>query len=118
MRKVSTLTESLYEALKKYRNTLEKVGYISIEESNKALIASYIEDLFTPEWALYITEEDERTLNNIIMCIIRHSCLFSDANINYDINTPLYSVNGVFRSVDANSKEYLQVYNQAIKYRN
>ena len=118
MRKVSTLTESLYKALKKYRNTLEKVGYISIEESNKALIASYIEDLFTPEWALYITEEDERTLNNIIMCIIRHSCLFSDANINYDINTPLYNVSGVFRSVDSNSEEYLQVYNQSIKYRN
>ena len=59
MRKVSTLTESLYKALKKYRNTLEKVGYISIEESKKALLASYIEDLFTPEWALYITEEDQ-----------------------------------------------------------
>lgn len=118
MHKISTLTNSLLKALKKYKTTLEKVGYISIEESKKALLASYIEDLFTPEWSLYITEEDERTLNNIIMCIIRHSCLFSDANINYDINTPLYNVNGVFRSADSNSEEYLQVYNQAIKYRN
>ena len=118
MRKVSTLTESLYKALKKYRNTLKNVGYISIEESKKALLASYIEDLFTPEWALYITDEDERILNNIIMCIIRHSCLFKDANVNYDINTPLYTINGVFRSVDVNSEEYLQAYDQSIKYRN
>lgn len=114
----STLTGSLYKALKRYINTLKQVGYISGEETKKALIASYIDDLFSPEWALYITEEDERILNNIIMCIIRHSCLFKDANINYDINTPLYNVSGVFRSVDSDSEEYLQVYNQAIKYRN
>ena len=114
----STLTNSLYASLKRYINTLEKLGFISKEESEKALIASYIDDLFSPEWASYITEEDERTLNNIIMCIIKHSCLFSDANINYDINTPLYKINGVFRSVDTNSTDYLQSYNQEIKYRN
>lgn len=113
----STLTSSLYTSLKRYINTLEKLGFMSKEESEKALIASYIDDLFSPEWASYITEEDERVLNNVIMCIVRNSCLFKDSNINYSINTPLYKINGVFRSVDANSADYLQSYNQGIKYR-
>lgn len=118
MHNTSTLTESLYKSLKRYRNTLEKVGYISYEEAKKALIVSYIDDLFSQEWALYITEEDERILNNVIMCIIRQSCLFNDADINYNINTPLYNINGVFRSVEVDSQDNLQIYNQAIKYRN
>jgi hypothetical protein len=74
------ISESLSKACDRYFNSLAAVGYVKDSEVNKLLVVSIIEELLTGELSYFITEEDYRSLTNVLYCILGDSCLLSLPN--------------------------------------
>ena len=66
------LNKLILEALDRYFNVLEKVGYSS--DDNKLLLLLFLGE-FLEQYKYYITEQDYTTIGKIIQCLSSSSCL-------------------------------------------
>lgn len=58
-----------------YFNALASSGYKSDKETYKLLVLLFINELLDSSFSLYITEEDYKTIDNVLNCIYGSSCL-------------------------------------------
>lgn len=73
-----------YQSIVNYFSVLANSGYKNYNDTYKLIVFLFIEELLNSSLSLYITEEDYRTINNVLSCIYGSSCI---------IPYPEYSVN-------------------------
>lgn len=66
----------LYNALNIYYNTLKNLGNIPYNEVNKIILYDFLQQIQTDNLSYYLTEDDIKTINNILSSYIGTSCLF------------------------------------------
>lgn len=98
---MDNITNIANEAIKRYFNALYKLGYKNYNDVAKLLVLLFIEELLTSEFSFYITEEDYKSITNVIYCIMGNNCL---------IDLPSYAT---WDSLFHNNPSYLD----SIRYR-
>lgn len=63
------LTNSVFESIEKYFNSISKTGYKSYTEVYKLLTFIFIEEILNGSMCKYITEEDYKILSNKLECL-------------------------------------------------
>lgn len=66
----------LCNSLDKYFNILSKTGYKSYNSVNKIIVLLAIDTLLRTELSYYITEDDYKSITNVIYCILGSECMF------------------------------------------
>lgn len=64
-----------YKSITNYFNALATSGYKSYKETYKLILLLFIEELFDSSMGLYLTEDDYRTITNVLDCIYGSSCI-------------------------------------------
>ena len=72
---MDNITTISSEAFERYFNTLSKLGYKSYSDVDKLLVLSIIEDILSGELSFFVTEEDYRSITNVLYCIMGNNCL-------------------------------------------
>ena len=109
------LQYDILDAIKKYYNTLNKVGYIKDKEGENLILISYILDILTSDYVTFLTEEDLKLFQRILNKLKKCSCVFNPEFIYKETFIGSEFMNGVLRSfiVDNNSDtgiEFFQLY--------
>lgn len=112
-----------FNAIKKYKNTLSKVGYCNSIELKKALVLIFITELLKDDYSVFITEDDYSIINNTLMCLSKNSCLIDyyeyahhvEPIKNYLLDTPIkiseknvirFAENNVLKLINKNERIY------------
>jgi len=65
----------LYEMLSNYFNVLEKTGYISYTQAQKALVLGFYRDFVYHDYAGLLTASDYRCIEKALDCLYGSTCL-------------------------------------------
>lgn len=93
MDNISKITEV---ALTKYFNELTVLGYKNYTDVNRLILLTFIEELLTGAFSLYINERDYMSITNALYCIMGNNSLIKLPSYNnwdslrYTNDTPLY----------------------------
>ena len=79
MEKITKITS---EALKRYYNSLFKLGYKNYTDVNNLLVLTFLEELLEYDSYQFITEEDYNTIIKALYCMLGNS---------YNIEFPSYA---------------------------
>lgn len=69
------LTQTLAESLDRYFKTLKSTGYVKYNNVYKLLTALFIKRILNGEFGVLISEEDYKTLDSVLCCILGSNCL-------------------------------------------
>lgn len=93
---VDRITFELSDAYDAYFEQLAVTGQFGKREMNNLMFVGFIEDIATSEMSHYITEDDKRSINNVLDCIRKNSCLFAEDA--YDSYDSIYSLSNIIYS--------------------
>lgn len=69
------MEDTVYNAIERYLNTLSAFGYMSYCEVDKLLVLMFIQELMDSNCKTFITEDEYRTISNVLYCLYGSSCL-------------------------------------------
>lgn len=72
---MTQVTETSYEAVKRYFDLLKLFGYKSYAEVGKLLVLLHIEELLNGSFSDYVSEADYRIITKALACITNSTCL-------------------------------------------
>lgn len=72
---MDNLVDLSYKSIVRYFNTLSVLGYKSYKDVYKLFLLLSIEDLLNGPLCLYISEEDYKTISNVLYCLFGTTCL-------------------------------------------
>lgn len=93
---MDNMTKISSTALERYFHTLSVFGYKSYDDVGKLIVLLFLEEILDSELGEFVTEEDYRTIINVLYCLMGNSCL---------IDIPSYST---WDSLYHNNPNYLQ----------
>lgn len=96
---MNNVTNIANETLRRYFNSLSKLGYKNYSDVAKLLVLLFIEELLTSEFSFYVTEKDYRSIVNALYCIMGNNCL---------INLPSYTTWDSLFHDNPNYLEYIR----------
>lgn len=62
-------------ALDRYFETLKQTGYYNYKDVKKLVILDFIRDLLSPNYNVYISEDDYTSIAELLYCFFGTSCL-------------------------------------------
>lgn len=69
------VSNDLYNSLVNYFNVLSNFGYKKYTDVYKLLVYSFIEEMLTGPFRIYITEDNYRSIATVLECFYGSSCL-------------------------------------------
>lgn len=69
------VSNNLYNSLVTYFNALSNFGYKKYTDVYKLLVYSFIEEMLTGPFRIYITEDDYKSISIALECLYGSSCL-------------------------------------------
>lgn len=103
---MEVITNISAEAIRRYFNILIKLGYKNYEDVYKIIVLTYLEELLSDNFSLYITEKDYDDIMKVFYQLLGSNCLIDFPSYatydklfknRYDDVTPRLDGNGIFR---------------------
>lgn len=69
------MVNQVYDALTRYFNTLENVGYIKYNDTKKVFLYATIQWLLDNDFRGFVTEDDYKLIQKVLYCLYGSTCL-------------------------------------------
>lgn len=99
------LDDLAYTGISRYFKALSVFGYKSQGETGRLMVLLFIEDILRGPMGMYVTEDDYKTIVNVLYCLFGSTCLIpypefaSDTSVVHRLNSSdtRLSENDMFR---------------------